>query len=279
LGYLAPTSLDDALAVLAAGDVAIIAGGTDFFPTLGARAVHGDLLDLTCVAGLRGIERTDAGWRIGAATTWSDIIAAPLPPAFNVLKDAARQVGSVQIQNAGTVAGNICNASPAADGVPPLLALDAVVEIVSVRGRRKVSLAEFITGVRRVDLRQGEIVLSVHVPDISEDARGVFTKLGSRKYLVISIAMVAVILRLEDQIIVDIRVAVGSCSPVAQRLPALEASLLGSARSALAAPGLVTATHLAPLAPIDDVRGSGCYRLEAVAELIQRALTEAVAHG
>jgi CO/xanthine dehydrogenase FAD-binding subunit len=283
LGYFAPTSLDEALDMAAAAGVAVVAGGTDFFPALGRGVVRGDLLDLTRIAGLRGIEQTKTGWRIGAATTWRDVIAAPLPPAFDALKLAAREVGSVQIQNAGTVAGNICNASPAADGVPPLLALGASVEIASVSGVRSVPLARFITGVRRVDLAAGEIVTAVHIPRISSDAQGHFAKLGSRRYLVISIAMVAVVIRLEAGAIAEARVAVGACSPVATRLPALEAALSGATPLQLQAKGWFSAAHLEPLSPIDDVRGSGAYRMEAVAELCQRAVkaaaAKAVAHG
>ena len=124
-----PQALDRALAFLGEGPAAVVAGGTDVFPALGLRPAPARVLDLTAVEGLRGISRAGDGWRIGAATTWTDVVRADLPPLFDALKQAARQVGSIQIQNAGTVAGNLCNASPAADGVPPLLALDAEVEL------------------------------------------------------------------------------------------------------------------------------------------------------
>lgn len=283
MGYFAPATVDDALAVLAAGDVVIVAGGTDIFPALGRRAPGGGLLDVTRIAGLRGIARADAGWRIGAATRWRDVIDAPLPPAFDALKQAGREVGSVQIQNAGTVAGNICNASPAADGVPPLLALDAVVEIASLKGPRRVPLASFITGVRRVDLRPGEIVTALHVPEVSGASHSHFVKLGSRRYLVISIAMVAVLLRLKQGLIAEARVAVGACAPVALRLTALEAALCGVDPARMRAPELFSAAQLAPLRPIDDVRASAAYRQEAAAELCRRAVmaaaAKAAAHG
>ncbi len=156
MSYLTPTTLDDALGALSgSGPVSVIAGGTDWFPALGERSFDGTLLDVTRVAGMRGISVQETGWRIGGATTWSDILRADLPPAFDGLRLAAREVGSVQIQNAGTVAGNICNASPAADGVPPLLSLDAVVELSSARGVRRLPLSEFITGVRRTARADG----------------------------------------------------------------------------------------------------------------------------
>ncbi len=121
-----PRTLSEAISAAGSGDRVVIAAGcTDLFPATQSQTLTGRILDLTSVDGLRGISRAAGGWRIGAATTWTDILRADLPPAFDGLKAAARQVGGVQIQNAGTIGGNLCNASPAADGVPPLLTLDA----------------------------------------------------------------------------------------------------------------------------------------------------------
>lgn len=187
MGYHIPKSLEDALEVLAGTGARIIAGGTDVYPAMGDGPPPIDMMDITRLDALRGIDRDGEGWRIGAATSWSEIIKAELPAAFCGLKEAARQVGGWQIQNAGTVAGNICNASPAADGVPPLLTLDATVEIMSASGARRVALSDFITGVRQTDLRPGEIVSALHIPEVSRMARGHFEKLGARKYLLISV--------------------------------------------------------------------------------------------
>ena len=137
--YHRPETLQDALALLNGTALTVAAGCTDLFPATPAQELAGQVLDITAIAALRGIDEGADGWRLGAATTWSDILRASLPPAFDMLKQAAREVGSVQIQNAGTVAGNLCNASPAADGVPPLLALDARVRLASVRGGRPVN--------------------------------------------------------------------------------------------------------------------------------------------
>jgi CO/xanthine dehydrogenase FAD-binding subunit len=274
--YHIPETLDAAFDAMAREGASPVAGGTDWFPARGDRVTGEAILDVTRLPGFRGITRGPEGWRIGAATRWSDILRADLPPAFDGLKLAAREVGSVQIQNAGTVAGNLCNASPAADGVPPLLTLDASVEIVSRAGTRVVPLERFITGVRRTDLRPGELVAAIHVPS-TVAGQGGFVKAGARAYLVISIAMVAVRVRVEDGRISEARVAVGACSPVACRLPALEAGLQG--RPAGATLPEVTAAHLAPLSPISDIRGSGAYRAEVVAELIRRALETALARG
>ena len=110
MSYITATTLEDALNTLAAGPASVIAGGTDWFPAQADRQFRGTLLDISRLSELRGITRTDNGWTIGAATTWTDIVNAELPAAFNGLKQAAREVGSVQIQNVGTVAGNLCNA-------------------------------------------------------------------------------------------------------------------------------------------------------------------------
>lgn len=274
--YLAPTSLDDALNALGGSDVQIIAGGTDWYPAQGERPVRCTLLDISRICGLRGISRDGAGWRIGAATTWSDISRADLPPAFDALKAAAREVGSIQIQNAGTIAGNLCNASPAADGVPPLLTLDATVELVGPSGTRRLAIRDFIKGVRDTALGADELVSALHIPAQPDGMRSAFRKLGARKYLVISIAMASAAVVTRAGRIESARVAVGACSPVARRLPGLEEALIGVKLDDVAKH--ISLDHLADLSPITDVRGSGDYRMEAVASLIARAVQEA-AHG
>ena len=276
--YLRPTSVDGALRALGTANLTIIAGGTDIYPARVGRPFADDILDLSAITGLGGIEESPDGWRIGARITWSELIAADLPAQFDGLKLAAREVGGVQIQNAGTIAGNLCNASPAADGVPPLLSLDASVELAAQSGVERMALADFILGNRRTARRADQLMTAIHVPKPATGrARGHFLKLGARKYLVISITMVAAVIELDDDDRVRAaRVAVGACSAVAQRLPALEAELVGepaaSGLGALAAPG-----HLAALAPIDDIRGSGGYRLDAALTLVRRTLDQMAA--
>jgi len=269
MGYHQPGSVGEALALLGDGTLRVVAGCTDFYPSQPMGARCRDILDLTRVEGLRGIDETAEGWRIGATTTWTDAIRAPLPPAFDALKQAAREVGSVQIQNTGTLVGNLCNASPAADGVPPLLALDARVEVASAGGSRRVALPDFITGVRATALEPGEMVTALHIPRAAAEGASAFLKLGSRKHLVISIAMVAVNATVREERVSDLRVAVGSCSPVALRLRALEAALAGRPVAEI---GAMDAAWFASLAPLSDVRGSSEYRLASVAELSARAI-------
>ncbi len=268
--YLRPHRLEEALGVLQR-PFTVLAGGTEFYPARVGRSIDEDVLDISAIADLRGIARGPGGWRLGATTTWGELIAADLPPLFDGLKQAARDVGGRQIQNAGTIAGNLCNASPAADGVPPLLALEAEVEIASRAGARRVPLSSFITGNRRTVLTPGELVVAIHVPEPAGAARSAFLKLGARRYLVISIVMAAATLEIADGRIVSARVAVGACSAVAQRLPALEAALAGAALDA-GLGGKVDPGHLAPLMPIDDVRGSAAYRSDAALTVLRRLL-------
>lgn len=273
LSFERPDTLQTALDALREPAWQIIAGGTDVFPSAQQGQLARAFLDVTQIAGLRSISHAAGVTRIGAATTWTDIINADLPAAFSGLKEASREVGSVQIQNAGTIAGNICNASPAADGVPPLLALDAKVEIASARnGTRIIELSDFILGVRKTSLAADELVTAVLVPDQPASTRSAFEKLGSRRYMVISICMTAANVFLDpDGRIAQARVAVGSCSAIAQRLFGLEADLVGQHPQDVR----VDLAHLAPLSPIDDVRGSGAYRLDAVQEQCRRAIVRA----
>ncbi|MEX0956874.1 MAG: xanthine dehydrogenase family protein subunit M [Rhizobiaceae bacterium] len=274
--YAKPRSVDEALSLLADGEWWILAGGTDFYPALGARPPMRDVLDINGLGELDQITETGDAFVIGARASWTSLIRRELPRAFDALKLAAREVGSVQIQNRATVAGNLCNASPAADGVPPLLALDASVELRSARGSRVLPLADFILGNRKTALAPDELLTAIRIPRAAAGGRSGFVKLGARRYLVISIAMAAANVEIDDDGLVSAaRLAIGSCSPVAKRLPELENTLSGR----LADAGLLAAlddAHFAGLSPIDDVRGTSEYRIAAAREIVGRALLMAV---
>jgi CO/xanthine dehydrogenase FAD-binding subunit len=288
--YLRPSTLADALAALADPKLnppgsqndrlTLLAGGTDFYPAQTARRAWlekspQNVLDIWGIDALRGIRRNSDGTSFGALTTWTEIAQAELPPAFDALKSAAREVGGRQVQNRGTLAGNICNASPAADGVPPLLALNARVEVASARGVRTLPLADFITGNRRTALAVDELVTAVHVPPQSDAARSVFLKLGARSYLLISIVSVAAVVTCGgDGRVSEAAIAVGACSAVPTRLAGLEAQMCGRTLheiEPLIAPAVATA-----LSPIDDVRGTAAYRHHAAAVLVRRALADLI---
>jgi CO/xanthine dehydrogenase FAD-binding subunit len=289
--YLRPTALADALAALAdpklihpsenAGRPTLLAGGTDFYPAQTARAAWleaspRNVLDISGIGELKGIKESETGIAFGALTTWAEIRDTGLPRAFDGLKLAAREVGGQQIQNRGTIAGNLCNASPAADGVPPLLTLDASVEIASARGRRSLPLAQFITGNRTTALAPDELVTAIHVPTPGARPRSTFLKLGARTYLVISIVSVAAVIDVgDDGCIASAAIAVGACSAVPQRLAQLERDLAGVVVAD--AVDVVVAEHMAGLRPIDDVRGSADYRRHAALVVTRRALMHCLA--
>jgi CO/xanthine dehydrogenase FAD-binding subunit len=284
VAFLRPARLGEALIALSTGGPGgapwvIVAGATDHYPTRVGRSPVEDILDVTSIARLRGIEAVDGGWRIGALATWTDLVDADLPPLFDGLRAAALAVGGLQIQARGTVVGNVCNASPAADGLPNLLALDAQVELMAKGSARIVPIGAFVTGNRRTARRPDELVTGLFIPAplAGTTVRSAFEKLGSRAYLVISIAMVGAVVEIDSEgRIARARIAVGACSEVAQRLGALEADLAGQPATTSAA-ALLRADHLAGLAPIDDVRGSAEYRREAAVELVRRALTRMLA--
>ncbi len=273
--YMRPTQLNDALAVLVDRQWSVLAGGTDFYPMRLGKPLDENVLDISAINDARAIVREDDHWRIPMLATWSDLVAnEDLPTEFDGLKQAAREVGGAQIQNVATICGNLCNASPAADGVPNLLALDALVELRSVRGQRLVAVADFITGNRRTVRSSDELVTALIIPHTGRQTRSVFLKLGARKYLVISIVMIGAVLELDaDRRIAAARLAIGACGPVAKRLPELEQDLLGRELGRELA-DLVAERHLAPLNPIDDVRGTAAYRLDAALTLLRRTLAE-----
>jgi CO/xanthine dehydrogenase FAD-binding subunit len=269
--YARPNTLSQALALRGEGS-RVLAGGTDLYPSAGP-ALTGPILDLTGIADLHSIAMKDTALWIGACTTWTVIAKANLPASLAALQQAALQIGGKQIQNMGTIGGNLCNASPAADGVPPLLVLGAEVEIASPSGTRRLPLEAFITGPRQVALAADEILLAVIIPQAGLAGRSAFIKLGARAYLVISIAMVAVRLVVDHGRIESASLAVGSCSGVARRLRGVEAGLL-NAPIVSAATLIRDADVAADLSPIDDIRATATYRTEVAAELLRRAVAK-----
>ncbi|HXP24038.1 MAG TPA: FAD binding domain-containing protein, partial [Candidatus Sulfotelmatobacter sp.] len=241
-----PSTLDEALAALAETRATILSGGTDLFPALSFGPLRGTVLDISALAELKGIRFADAFIDIGGRTTWSEIVSAALPRGFDGLKAAAREIGGVQIQNQATVAGNICNASPAADGVAALMALDAEVTLASCSTARTLPLSDFVQGNRKTIRQPDELLTKIRVPRRLENAASSFLKLGARRYLVISIVMVAANLVADSSgRIQEAFICVGSCSPKALRLVELEQALAGQPVNATVSK-LVTRAHLSP---------------------------------
>lgn len=270
--YLRPNDLGDALEALKNRELTVLAGGTDFYPRYVTKPIDVDVLDITDISELSGINSLADCWRIGAAVTWSNIISEDLPPFFDGLKDAAREVGGQQIQNVGTIVGNLCNASPAADGIPPLMALDAKIELSGFGIKRVLPINDFVLGNRETARRDNELVTAVIVPKGDKDQRSAFLKLGTRRYLVISIVMVAGWLSIgDDGLISGARIVVGACSEIACRIKHLEEDLIGvpiDSDLSLALKG----TNLRELRPIDDCRGTAEYRNNAAIIMLRRLL-------
>jgi N-methylhydantoinase B len=276
VAYFRPDTLEEALQIRAERQVTVLAGGTDVYPAKTARAGwgdmrHADVLDISAIEDLRGISEEGGTLRFGALTTWTDLRSATLSPAFAGYQAAAGQIGGAQVQNRGTLVGNICTASPAGDGIPCLMTLDASVELRSLRGSRVVPITEFFLGHRKTVVSSGEIVTGIQIPTPALDEQGRFAKLGARKYLVISIVMAAAVLKADEGgVITAARVAVGACAPVALRLRALEHALLG--HSIFNASRLAIPAHFSALSPIDDIRASAAFRSSAALDLVRDLL-------
>lgn len=277
MAYARPQSLDEALAFLASGLWTVLAGGTDVFPARAGKPLPDDVLDLSAIEELQGVEETAEHWSIGAGVTWAQIQREKLPLAFAALQAAAAAVGAVQVQNRATLGGNLCNASPAADGVPALLVLDAEVELRSQDGLRRLRFQDFLLGNRRTARKPDELLTRILVPKASVQGRSAFQKLGARRYLVISVAMCAARIDMDEGGRVSAAaVAVGACSPVAQRLFALERELLDRPADPRTLAAIVDPSrHFEALSPITDVRGAASYRRAAAAEIVRRALGQA----
>ncbi|MEQ8344046.1 MAG: FAD binding domain-containing protein [Sneathiellaceae bacterium] len=283
--YFRPPTLAEALSLLAPAralpGLAVVAGGTDHYAARAGRPPAPAILDITGIPALGAVERSADGWRIGATARWSDIHLHPdLPPVFDALRAAAGSIGSVQIRNAGTVAGNICGAAATADGIPPLLAMDALVELQDLAGSRRCPLASFVAG-GQAGLRPGELVTAILVPHREPpDPAGcsAFGRLAARRHLAPVIANLAVVLHLSGGRVAAAGIAVGGCGAQACRLPALETALQGR-RLAAGLAGLAETADLAPLAPVDDALAPAAYRRAAVPVLLRRLLLELAGDG
>jgi len=271
--YVRPTELGDLFAVMEQRDWKILAGGTDYYPGKVGRALSDDILDITNIDTLKEIRETEDDWHIGATVKWSNIIAANLPQMFDGLKAAAKEIGGRQIQNAGTLGGNVCNASPAADGMPALISLGAIVEISDGVRNHKIPIENFVVGNRAIQLNSNQILTKFIIPKVkSPYSSGKFLKLGARQYLVISLAMVSGVLGWnEDGIITHCKMSVGACSEVAKRLQRLETLLIGQPKNSKLSL-LLSAELFSDLQPIDDVRATSEYRQIAARNLVGQLL-------
>jgi CO/xanthine dehydrogenase FAD-binding subunit len=253
-----PRNLAEALALKAQRPTARpIAGGTDLMVELNFdRSRPEAILDLGRVEELRGWSRDNGVVRLGAALTYAEAMAGELAERMPALAEASRTVGSPQIRNRGTIGGNLGTASPAGDALPPLLVAGAEVELVSVRGERRLPLSDFLVGPKRSALAADELIRAVRV--VPTGARQTFMKIGPRNAMVIAVASLALVVDPERD---EVRAAYGSAAPTARMV-------LAPMGEHADLPDRVAA-HCSP---IDDVRGTAAYRRHALRVLVRRAL-------
>jgi CO/xanthine dehydrogenase FAD-binding subunit len=276
-----PRSLGEALAWLEEPReerLVPLAGGTDLyvylnFGTLPAR----HYLDLWPLGELRGIRMGSHATLIGALTTFTELREhAGIRRRCPMLAAAASEIGGVQIQNRATVGGNLANASPAGDSLPPLLALDASLELVSVQGARRVPVAEFYTNYRRTVLRPDEIIAEVVVPTPPRGVYQHFRKVGTRCAQSISKVVFAGWLARDARgRVEEVRLAYGSVAPTVVRARQAEDALRGR-RLDPEAMRMARAALGADLTPIDDIRSTREYRMEVAGNLLEQFLAGAV---
>jgi len=259
--YWRPGNLAAALDILHQERPRILAGGTRLVRGATPADWDADLLDITGIGALHGIAREGDGWRIGAATTWTALLGAPVA----ALRQATQTVASPQVRHQATIGGNLAARFASADGAPALLALDAVLEVASAGGRRQLPLATFLAGAA---LAPDELLTAILVP--AAPCSG-FAKHGSRQAVNVAEVTAAVRLDIAQGRVQGAGLALGGCLEAAQRLPLLEARLVGQPATAALA-GLVTADALAHLPLLDDFRAPAAYRQDVAVTLLRRLL-------
>jgi len=275
--YLAPDSVEDAVAALTALDAKALAGGTDLLVDLKHETASAAILvDLTRIAECKGIDETGDGLRFGSLVTHTQIMESDLVRRHAPsMVDAARTIGAVQTRNLGTLGGNLVTCVPSLDSGPVLVALDAEVTIAGAGGRRRMALTEFFVGPRKTALQQGEILVDIIIPRANLGKPCSFRKFGLRKGQALALVNVAAAARLEGGKISEARIALGAVAPTVIRAREAEAVLDGSAPDptliAKAADAAVTEAK-----PIDDFRASADYRRELIRTLTRRVLAEAI---
>ena len=260
-------SLPEAYAVLRdrPRGLRVLAGGTDLMVAVNARVGIdriGHVLDIWRLRELRGVSASDGVLRIGALTTYTELIRSrEVASALPALAAVSREVGAWAIQNRGTIGGNVCNASPAGDTLPLLLAAEATFLLGGPRGERAVAACDFFVGYRKTALAADELLLRIDIPVI-ENARLVYRKVGTRKAQSISRTVVAV-RKLAAR---EVRIAAGCVAPVPLRCR--------NAEQAFAAGGDVRAALEQDIQPIDDVRATAVYRSRVTGNVLLRLLSQ-----
>jgi xanthine dehydrogenase FAD-binding subunit len=276
--YAAPRSLDEAADILRAGNVTVLAGGTDVMPQMkaGKLTLQPTLMNIQRIPELRGITQADGMVRIGALTTITELLnSALVRERFNALWQACDHFASDQLRNAATLGGNICNASPAGDTLVPLLSLDAKIVLVSkpngALATRSMPLADFFVAPGRTKREVNELVTAVEFPLPPPGSASEFFKFGTRPALDIAMISIALCAVRDGKTLRNVRVAFGAVAPTPIRAPQTEAAIEGKALDdAIIETALAAAAR--DIHPISDVRASDWYRRELVHNILQRML-------
>ncbi|HYV06401.1 MAG TPA: xanthine dehydrogenase family protein subunit M [Blastocatellia bacterium] len=270
-----PRTLTDAYAALAerGGALKVIAGGTDLMVLMNAHQLDArDFLDIWRLDELRGVEDEAGTIRIGALTTYTEIIRSEFVQRhIPALVAASRTIGAIQIQNRGTLGGNVVNASPAGDSLPVLAAYDALVEVGSARGLRAVPFNQFYTGYRCSVLEPDELVLGVRIPKLETGEQDFFWKVGTRRAQAISKTVLAAKARSVDSVVNSINIGVGSVAPTVIRARKTEQLLTGSQLTS----ELIEQARRRiseEVAPITDLRSSEHYRRIVTGNILSKFL-------
>ena len=277
--FSAPTALADALTAAAAGHRPV-AGGTDL--VVGTRqgkwSLPEDLVALDRIAELRGIDETPDGLRIGATTSHADLENhAAVRDRWTAIADAASIIGSPATRHLGTVGGNLANASPAAETSGPFLCFDALVELRSASGDRRIALADLFTGPGRTSLASDELIVAVELPDLV-GAGSCYVRLEFRRQMEIAVVGATAVVRIDGDVVREARIAITALAPTVRRVAAAESALVGTDGGPVAA---AEAGRLAAEAatPISDVRASIDYRRAMAAVVVRRAVMGAIARA
>jgi CO/xanthine dehydrogenase FAD-binding subunit len=270
--YLRPSTLEEALGARAAHpDYQVLAGGTDLLVAGHRAPAPAGILDVFGLAPLRAIAPApEGGYRLGAATTYLDILGSEqIREALPMLFAAVREIGALQIQARGTLGGNLVTSSPVGDTLPVWLALDAEIELASARGVRRVPYREFCTGYRQTALATDELVTAVVVPPVAPGTCQFWRKVGTRRAQSISKLMVAAAARLDEGRIVEPRIGLGAVADRPIRGAAVE-EVLAFAEPSLELAERAREALVASIQPIDDVRSRAAYRRRVAGNLVYR---------
>jgi CO/xanthine dehydrogenase FAD-binding subunit len=270
--FLQPASLEAALEARASHpEYLLVAGGTDLFVASKDRQAPTGMIDLFGIPGLCEIsDAEDGGLRIGAATTYAHLLwDSRIAQNYSVLHQACREVGAAQIQARGTIGGNIITSSPVGDSLPPLLALDAEVEVANQGGSRRIPYRDFHTGYRTVDLAADELLVAIHLPAQHPEAVQLWRKVGTRRAQSISKVMMAAVAHLEKGMITSPRISLGAVADRTLRVYETEKAITGKPPNAETAEAARLALR-SEITPIDDLRSTAQYRLGVAENLVAR---------